>query len=48
MTLIAETDLWMSWGPTVSMLHYDADNILNCMFGDTDKEWIFVNTTEHL
>jgi hypothetical protein len=44
MTQIFESDLWVSWGPTLSQLHYDADQNINCLFGDEPKHWIFIDT----
>lgn len=43
---LQETDFWMSSGGTVSMLHYDADNNINCLLAG-HKEFIFVHPRYH-
>jgi hypothetical protein len=37
-----EANLWMSNGGTRSLIHHDADTLINCVI-DGRKEWAFVN-----
>jgi hypothetical protein len=44
LTQLQETNLWISHPPSKSALHFDSDNIVNCLYGDVPKRWLFFDT----